>query len=158
MKCQQCNHEMVSREEDVAYRSLPNTVLSGVTVRRCTNCDYYEVDIPAIEDLHALLTAEVVKHPGRLTGAEARFLRKVVGWSCEDLANFMGIDLELVQQWERGEVPIGPTMDRALRLMALYERPIVNYSLHDMRWLGQDLVPHPPVRVQQCDNAWRAVG
>lgn len=63
----------------------------------------------AIHDLHGLhraIGASLVRKPGKLTGAELRFLRVEMELSQAKLANLLGNDVQSIALWEkRGRVP-----------------------------------------------------
>jgi DNA-binding transcriptional regulator YiaG len=64
------------------------------------------VSIVAVDALHRLLAAQLVKKAGRLTGKELRFLRVQMGLSQTGLAKLQGVSENAVSLWERhGKVP-----------------------------------------------------
>ncbi len=131
MKCLLCNAQMKTKRENFRYDAcgLPNVTLKNVEVSRCPKCGEYEVAIPQIEDLHKAIAQALIKKPSRLHAAEVRYLRKYLGWSGADFAAHMGTTRETVSRWENGDMPIGPTADRLLRLMVVTKTPADDYSL-----------------------------
>jgi len=110
--------------------------LPGVTlytdVARCQQCDAHEVIIPNLDGLLKAIAREIVGRRARLSPAEVRFLRKVLGWSGRDFAEHMGTSVETVSRWENGATPIGPQADRLLRLMVLTRNPVRDYEKLDL--------------------------
>ena len=131
-KCRACEKgELVSSRERVHYLAsgLPNVWLDGIEVRRCPACKEHVEVIPSIERLHRAIGLVVVKKPARLTGAEVRFLRKLLGYSGADFARHIGVDPTVVSKWEHDQQPIGEQSDRLLRMMVAHGRPLDEYPL-----------------------------
>lgn len=130
--CRACGvGELVSSKERYVYAEsgLPNVVLEGVTIRRCPNCQEFEVVIPRVLELHRCIALAVVSKTTRLTGAEVRFLRKHLGYSGVDFAKCMGVSPEVVSKWEHDRDSIGGQSDRLLRMMVVRDRPLEEYPL-----------------------------
>lgn len=134
MTCVECGHAMRTRREIVPFEKpigLPGVRLDTF-VARCPECGSYEVIIPNIEGLHQAVARTVIARPSRLSGAEIRYLRKVLGWSGVDFADHMGTTAETVSRWETGATPIGPQADRLLRLMVMTKDPVPDYRKLDV--------------------------
>src|SRR5215203_2238863 len=94
-KCRTCGKtEMTARTETYLYTEsgLPNVVLVGVEVRRCSSCGHHELVLPRIAELHRTITHAIIRKPFRLSGLEVRYLRKYLGWSGVDFARHVGVD------------------------------------------------------------------
>ncbi len=157
--CLECGSEMQRHVEDVPFDpSLPGVVLVGVSVYRCTKCEYYEVDIPHLEELHRAIALHFVKHSRRLQGTEVRFLRKWLGWSGQNFAKHMGVSAETVSRWENEREPIGGTSDRLLRLMVLFGKPAPDYSLDRLAEINDAAgsAPTEPARFAPTRDGWRS--
>ena len=148
MKCLQCGGDMTVSRGTYKGKTigLPNITLAGVEIRRCAACSEEEVAIPKMEDLLRVLSSELVKKPGRLTGAEVRFLRKYLGWSGEDFARHMGVARETVSRWENEHENMGPVAERLLRAFVLLEKPIDAYRLADIE--AADAGKNAPLRAK----------
>jgi putative transcriptional regulator len=132
--CLECGGEMRIRREMVPFDKpigLPGVRLSTF-VARCSRCGAFEVMIPNLEGLHQALARAIVAKAERLSAAEIRFLRKVLGWSGVDFAEHMGTSAETVSRWETGTTPIGPQADRLLRLMVMTRDPVSDYRKLDL--------------------------
>lgn len=127
--CLICGASMRSSRENVPYdeRNLPGMTLVGMTVRRCPECGEREVEIPAIEKLHAVIASVLVRAPGRLTGAEIRYLRKYLGLSGRDFARKIRVTPETVSRWETGREKMSPSAEVALRLLVQVAKPVAQY-------------------------------
>jgi len=115
---------MTTAKEDYAYKALPNVVLTGVEVSRCTECGEWEVELPRLDELTRAVVRAVCEKPERLSGPEVRFLRKAIGWTAENLAAHMKVAAETVSRWETDRKRIGQQADLLLRVMALTLQPV----------------------------------
>lgn len=124
---------MRTRLETVPFDAVG---LPGVRIQtevaRCPKWKAFEVLVPNADGLHRALARTVVVKSERLSGAEIRFLRKVLGWSGADFAQHMGTSAETVSRWETGRAPIGPQADRLLRLMVMTRDPVTDYRKLDL--------------------------
>ncbi len=156
-KCRECGRaELTSKAENYRYTEsgLPNVVLAGVEVRRCPECGHHELVLPRVAELHRVIAGAVLRKPGRLGGAEVRYLRKLLGWSGVDFARHMGVDASTVSNWETDKNPIGPSSDRLLRLMVVHSSPVEDYSLDELAKID-DRVQHAlEVRVVPKAKGW----
>jgi putative zinc finger/helix-turn-helix YgiT family protein len=156
-KCRTCGKaELTSGTETYLYKEsgLPNVALVGVEVRRCPSCGHHELVLPRVTELHQLLAQAVIHKKARLSGAEVRFLRKVLGWSGADFARHMGVDPSTVSNWENDKTPIGPSSDRLLRLMVAREAPVENYPLEELTKIEDIVEPPVEVRVSPKGRGW----
>jgi putative zinc finger/helix-turn-helix YgiT family protein len=110
---------MRTRRENVPFVGLPGVVLVGVPVTRCPSCGEHEVAIPNIDELHRVLALHVVEQSGRLTGAEIKFLRKVLDYSGAKFAQLVGASPVTVSRWEHDAQPIGHHADAFVRALVL---------------------------------------
>jgi putative zinc finger/helix-turn-helix YgiT family protein len=67
------------------------------------------------------IAAERLVARGIRSGVEFKFVRKVVGFRANEVADMFGVRKETVSRWERGEVAIPRTA--AYALGALFEHP-----------------------------------
>jgi putative zinc finger/helix-turn-helix YgiT family protein len=129
MNCPDCGTDLRVRREKHRYEEsgLKYVTLMGIEIARCPRCDYYEVSIPRIEELHRLIAKILIEKLTRFTGAEVRFLRKSLGWSATDFARHIGVRVETVSRWENDVAPIGPQADRLLRLLVAHGKLTTEY-------------------------------
>jgi putative zinc finger/helix-turn-helix YgiT family protein len=158
-RCRACGQaDLLSSKEQYRYdeSGLPNVLLEGITVRRCPACHEFEVVIPRVTELHRAIVLAVVQKTTRLTGAEVRFLRKYLGYSGVDFARRMGVSPEVVSKWEHDKDPIGGQSDRLLRLLAIRDRPVEEYS--DERLAAIDDNRHDPISIdlRPVDGGWQS--
>ncbi len=100
---------------------LPNVyLLNGVRIER--DADYGDlVTIDHLPELFMAIAFSLVSKPGRLTGAEMRFLRKRMEMTQAALAAELWVSEQTVANYEKGKTEVGPA-DRALRFLFLCPR------------------------------------
>ena len=158
--CRACGKgELVSVRERVHYTGsgLPNVWLENVEVRRCPACKEHVVVLFAVEHLHRAIALAVAKKSSRLTGVEARFLRKVLGFSGVDFARHLGVDPTVLSKWENDALPIGEQSDRLLRLMGVHGRPIEEYPLEKLADIDSNSRESAKINLRVSGRDWQAV-
>jgi putative zinc finger/helix-turn-helix YgiT family protein len=149
---------MVRKLENHRYTEsgLANVVLVGVEVRTCPSCAEEMVSIPHVEDLHQTIAMTLIRHPGRLSPSEIRFLRKWLGWSGVDFARHMGVTQETVSRWESPESgkPMGGTAERLLRLAVAHGQPIDKYPIDMLATISDDAVNSPLLAMKPGRTGW----
>jgi putative zinc finger/helix-turn-helix YgiT family protein len=130
MKCVTCGAGTLGTPslQTIPYGNLPGTLLTGIEVRHCSCCGDEAIHIPRMEELYGTLVRAVAHKPGRLDGAEVRFLRARVGWTANDLARHFGTDPATVGRWESGAQPMEPHLEMLLRVVATRLEPISDYG------------------------------
>jgi transcriptional regulator with XRE-family HTH domain len=82
-------------------------------------------------------------------------LRKYLGWSGSDFAEYMGVAPETVSRWENGSIPMGPLAERLLRLAVLSRQPANDYSLDVLKGVAQKTAPVKSLKVRVAKGGWR---
>jgi len=97
----------------------------------------------------------LIRHPGRLTPNEIRFLRKWLGWSGVDFAKHMGVTPETVSRWESVDngKPMGGTAERLLRLAVAHGQPIDEYPIDMLVDVSDDQVPKSPLLAMKPERS-----
>ena len=75
------------------------------------------VSVHFAEDLHAQILTALAMKPGRLTGAELRFIRKEMELSQANLAGLIGVTAQTLALWEKSKGKITAPSERLLRLL-----------------------------------------
>jgi DNA-binding transcriptional regulator YiaG len=99
--------------------------LENVEMRVCGDCGAAAPRIARINDLHAAIGRAVALKGERLSGCEARFLRKHLGLKGKEWAEMLRIDVATLSRWEGEQQSIGEQSDlliRALYFIVLAER------------------------------------
>lgn len=121
-KCVECGKDMETRHEDRALDDLPEVTIADLAIEHCPACGATEEVWPEMEPMYRALAAAIIAKPYRLTGAEVRVLRNVLGWTAVELAAHLGVSSSQVSRWENDREPVGPIADRMLRaILALRE-------------------------------------
>ena len=118
MKCPECNSEMVRKTESHHYTEsgLDDVYLKGIEICKCS-CGEKIVNIPAMPELHSLLSLSLIKKTSLLNGKEIRFLRKNMDLTAKKLSKYIGVDNATLSRWETGNQAIDKSHDRLLRLI-----------------------------------------
>lgn len=114
------------------YAGMP-VRLEAVPGLRCAACAGEALEGGAINLLLKIMVVEIAKKSERLTADEAKFMRRILMGTQQELATRMGIARETVAKWECGET-ISPQHDLILRIFVLAplvreEGPIVPVAL-----------------------------
>lgn len=118
---------------------------SGFRVRQT---DYGSgVSIKNAEALDWAIAAIIITSPPRIRGQEVRFLRSLLHYSQNALANELGVKRITVARWEGvPNTPIPGTADRALRTVA------ANRLFHDLEALRDVAVIFPEIADQRTEQ------
>jgi len=101
-----------------AFSGLPNVLLSGIDVYRCSKCRAESPVIPRVGELHAVMADALARKPARLSGEEIRFLRKNLGVSSKIFATATGIAPETLSRAEGNKQPLPLPVEQVLRGLA----------------------------------------
>ncbi len=156
-RCRRCGEEYGPPEPvTVPLRVLPTVVVTGIEGRKCSGCGDLKYGLPNMEQLFRVVAGLLVQKPERLSGAEARFLRKWLGWSGQDTADRLGFTPETVSRWENDKVPISETADKLLRSLVMAREPIDDYAAWDARLASMAKSdPEPlPLRMVLEGHTW----
>ena len=179
MRCS-CGGSLVTKRvehSDISSLIGLRTVAVSGDLPTCVECGAVALPGQVIEGLSAMLAAAFVKDRLPLDGLSARFLRKYLGLTQEELAGRLDTSRNAVAQWEADESPLSGLAAFALLSMVtlhLTDSPLVNLSdadeaptstphLRELRRAAwQELVealkhpskvPPPPNRVQLGSGA-----
>lgn len=132
-RCRRCGGAYGPSEPvTVPLRALPTVQVTGIEGQKCSGCGDLKYGVPNIEDLFRVIAGLLVQKPERLSGSEAQFLRKWLGWSGQDTADRTGFTPEHVSRWENDKAPISETADKLLRGLVLAREPIDDYALWEI--------------------------
>ncbi|CNH29151.1 putative zinc finger/helix-turn-helix protein%2C YgiT family [Yersinia thracica] len=102
---------------------------SGLTTVWLANGYHYDVidgeqftSIDDVDGLHQLIGRILVNRCNPLVAGEIRFIRIEMNMSQKALATLLGVDVQTVARWEKGQTSLPRTADVALR--ALYAESI----------------------------------
>ena len=166
-KCEKCGGPLRTRRENVPWDALPHATLLGVEVQRCVACGNFGIVFPSMDGLIGEATRVLLDKPGRLVGAEIRFLRSLLGFDSVDLAPLLGANPSTLSRWEHDKQPIGWPSDLLLRAFVRGQRgePVLpaklptdmetpwklGFEVRNGRWTGKimgGVVPRGPAKVK----------
>jgi len=136
---------------------LPNVMLRGVEVRKCSRCGHIEVAIPNIAGLHASLARAIVARPSALTRDEFRFLRQYLGHSSRDFARMLGVTAETMSRWQSGKHEIPRTADLLVRLLVTRTQPRMDYTDELLTKMKPRPAKPPKLSLRLKGNSWEPV-
>jgi DNA-binding transcriptional regulator YiaG len=118
-----CGRQPSHRAEQYQYREsgLENVFVRGVGIYKC-KCGKEYVQLPGAQEVHDKVASALLSKSSLLTGPEAKFLRKWLRLTSEEMANVLGYTRVSVSRWEN-HIPLAAN-DRALRLYASAVRNI----------------------------------
>lgn len=97
---------------------LDNVILKGLSV--VTDDEGEDIiTIPNVALLHHVLMMEIASKDSGLQPKELRFLRTEFGMTQSQLAAMVGLDVQSIGRWERGENPIDKAAEIVIRAKAL---------------------------------------
>jgi len=116
-RCTECGAVQHETRQTVKYpeSGLDNVQLANVPVWVCEN-RHEELEIPAITQLHDLLTHLIIRKPARLTGREIRFIRRRAELSAQEFACRIGISPQHLSRLENDKGKKTRTLDLLIRL------------------------------------------
>lgn len=100
------------------YTGFP-IVINGLPGFKCSKCSGETVAGGILHLVFKLAVVEIAKLPRRLSGDEARLLRRVLSITQQELATRMAITRETVAKWECGDQEISPQNDFILRIVVI---------------------------------------
>lgn len=116
-RCVECGEPLFVELVTTPYpeSGLSNVVLQNIPMWRCAN-GHEEVEIPALRQLHEVLTFQILRKPASLSGEEVRFLRKRIGMSAREFGAHLGIHHVTVSRLEHGKRRLLRPLDLLIRL------------------------------------------
>ena len=107
-----------------------------------------------VRNLTRELAHSFARRAERLSAAEIRFLRKYLGYSGKDFAEFLGVSPETVSRWESQGSPMQMQLstEKLIRLMSLSEKPVSEYGLGDAATRNPQ--KHPKLRLREAHGKW----
>lgn len=123
MICPLCGRKTAHAVEQYQYREsgLDNVFVRGVGIYRC-KCGQEYVQLPGAQEIHDQVASSLLHKPSLLTGREAKFLRKWLRLTSENMAKALGHTRVTISRWENDKPSVAN--DRSLRLYASVVRNI----------------------------------
>jgi len=117
-ECYECKRTMIGRRENYQYTEvgLKSVTLTNVLVFHC-KCGAIVAELPAVGQLHFVVAFDLLRKATILSGEEARYLRKWVGYAASELAEATGYSKSIISRWENDRSKITKESDRLLRLV-----------------------------------------
>jgi DNA-binding transcriptional regulator YiaG len=87
----------------------------------------------AIMKTYQAIADKLLTKPTPLTGEEIRFLRKHIGMSSKDFAEFMSVAPESVSKWENDKMPMTALYEKRLRARVAQGDAFIDYEIRPAR-------------------------
>ena len=161
MKCSECDGKMVAKKGNYLFSAesgLPVT-LAGVEVRTCASCGSREAVVPAFDELNGAIASALARKPGRLSGAEFRYLRSFLGLSGREIACLLGTVPSTVSRWEQEAAPVGTQVDKLIRVLAARHANDQKYWLPEIEAAAAEESAAPMrFTMTRASGAWNLAG
>ncbi|KGM27241.1 transcriptional regulator [Photorhabdus luminescens] len=120
---------------------LSNIWLANGFQQEITDGEVY-ISIDNLDELHRLIAKVLVSLKRPLSAEEVRFLRIEMNMSQKLLSNLLGVDIQTIARWEKGQSGIPRVADVALR--SLYTE-----SIDEQSYIGDMLRKLSETSIQQ---------
>jgi putative zinc finger/helix-turn-helix YgiT family protein len=114
-KCNGLMERKVKPEHVEDLGGLVVKVLNAVVVQRCSTCGEEMVGIPDLQGLARAAAMARALNPARLSGKEARFIRRALDMTQKEFAEAMELSPEHVSRWENDHKGLGGAGEKLVR-------------------------------------------
>jgi len=123
MICPDCNKKTKKVRADYKYieSGLENIVLQNIPLYACSCGNRFPI-IANIRQLHDLIAENIIMKSERLTGKEAKFLRKELGIKAIDFAKLLNVSKVTISRWENENKPISIISDKLIRSIFILKK------------------------------------
>ena len=130
MICPDCNKKMKKVKGNYKYKEsgLDNIMLKNIPMYACSCNNKFPI-IPNVSHLHDLISENIIKKSWRLTGKEARFLRKEMGVNATSFAKFLNVSKVTISRWENESKPISVISDKLIRSIFILKKEAIEDRL-----------------------------
>src|SRR5262245_27783431 len=97
------------------YSGLPGVVVANLPGLRCARCGEELLPGDSVQLGLAYVVMAAIERETILSAPLARFLRRYIGVTQDELAGRMEVSRVTIADWERGEQPLSPANDHTLR-------------------------------------------
>ncbi len=128
-KCAECRSTDLTQTEELF--SFNDVALVEGTLHRCNSCGATFHEFSRVEELSREVARALAQQESRLLPEQIRYLRKYLGYSAKDFADFLAVTPETVSRWESRQSPMVMQLstEKLIRLMAVTEKPLASYGL-----------------------------
>ncbi len=124
IRCSVCGKGTLRPEvitHDVGHLlGLPSVVVDNLRSLVCSECGEITVEGGALDQVSLLLAARILEQAA-LAPAEIRYLRRLLGYTQEQLAENLEITRATVNRWEAGDKPVTGLSAYAVRSHAFFK-------------------------------------
>lgn len=111
------------------------------------------ITIPAINELHAVISLGIVSHEHGISGSELRFLRTEMGLTQSELAEIVHHDKQTIGRWERGEFEIDSKAETIIRKFAIERLDLdVQMTMDDLSRRSVPSLKEQPINIKMSND------
>lgn len=115
------------------------------------------VSVYDVEGLHKAIAMNLVFNKAMLNGREMRFLRKLIDLTQAELAVWLGVNVQTIARWEKGQSEISGPADKLVRLLYLASEFTDVKVLEQVRALAElDASGKDRQEFEVSDKEWRS--
>lgn len=116
------------------------------------------VEIDGIKALHEAIGATLVAKPTKLSGAEFRFLRKEMDYSQETLAQYFGVDVQTIANYEKKSThpKLADAAIRSLYAQKLKNKTLLTAATSALLKVLSDVVSKERLELRETKGEWEA--
>src|SRR5262249_5524514 len=111
-----------------------------------------------VEGLHKVIGTILAREKKNLTGREFRFLRHEINLTQQNLAAILGVDVQSVGRWERGESEIPGPAQGVIRLLFIEKmngNTAICKPLKGLADLDEKMGDDQEIRLEETPEGWR---
>ena len=133
------------------------TIVSHAAIQRITESGEETIELPKLNELLATAAVARCLMPMRLSGRELKALRKILGLTLAEMADKLDqrTAVETVSRWESGSQPMGPYVEKVLRLVVCEELKELAPGIFYVGKLISDMRVEDPMDRENCDACVR---
>ena len=114
------------------------------------------VSVEDVEGLHQAVGDHIARSKGQLSGKEIRFLRKLMDLTQAELGLLLGVDVQTVARWEKGQTSIHGSADRMIRLLFMAHKDGAVDVVETANILAHLDSTEAPQYFLETDDGWRS--
>ncbi|MER8777601.1 helix-turn-helix domain-containing protein [Mesorhizobium sp. M0977] len=114
------------------------------------------ITIPAVNELHGVISLGIISHKHGISPEELRFLRTEMGYTQSELATLVHHDKQSVGRWERGEYDIDSSAETIIRQLAIEKLGLEpGFGMEELSRRSIPTVKTQPIQIHHNDEGYQ---